>query len=664
MAAPLVPSVSGLCFGGDYNPEQWPQEVWREDAALMREAGVTLVTVGVFAWAMLEPAPGRYEFGWLDRVLEILHSAGVAVDLATATASPPPWFSVGHPAALPVDPHGNRLSHGSRQTFCPSSPAYRDAALALVGQLADRYGDHPALAMWHVHNEYGCHNARCYCDTTAAAFRDWLRARYPDLAALNEAWGTAFWSQRYTAWQQIVPPRATSSYPNPGLALDFHRFSSDALQELFVAERDLLHERTPGVPVTTNLMTGGFTRLDYWRWAAELTGPDRLVSNDHYLIADDPTPPAAQIAYAADLTRSLAAGGGWLLMEHSTSAVNWQPRNLVKPPGQLVRDSLAHVARGSEGAMFFQWRASRAGAERWHSAMVPHAGTGTALWREVVTLGGYLRQLGEIAGSVVDAEVAVLLDYPSGWAAEGPAQPSVDMASFDEVRRWHTALWRRGVTTNLAHPGGDLSRYRLVLAPALYLLDDAAAANLTGYVRGGGTLLVGPYSGVVDEHDRVRLGGYPGGLRDLLGVRVEQYCPLPAGATVALDNGATGRIWTEQAHATGASAVASYVDGPAAGSPALTSHRVGDGIAWYLGTRLVDESLDRLLASLGAQPLVPGVDAVRRTHPDGRSYLFLLNHGDVDVTVEAAGTDLLTGETHAAPVTVPAGAVMVFRERS
>jgi beta-galactosidase len=648
----------GLWFGADYNPEQWPERIWHEDATLMREAGVSLVTVGVFGWAYLEPAPGKYELDWLDRVLGVLHEAGVRVDLATATASPPPWFSHAHPEALPVDADGRRLSYGSRQTFCPSSPAYRRAALALVAQLADRYAGHPALAMWHVHNEYGCHNARCYCDTSAAAFQDWLRARYGDLDALNDAWGTAFWSQRYTEWEQIPPPRTSASFLNPGLTLDFRRFSSEALRELFVAERDLLHQRSPGVPVTTNLMTGGFQELDYWRWAEDLTGPDRLISTDHYLVADDPHPPGAQLAYAADLARSLAGGDPWLLMEHSTSAVNWQPRNLVKAPGQLVRDSLSHIARGADGALFFQWRASRAGAEKWHSAMVPHAGTDTGVWREVVELGGHLRRLAEVAGSVVESDVAVLLDYPSGWAAEAQAQPSVDMGTFDEVRRWHAALWRSGTVADLAHPGGFRSGYRLVLAPALYLLDDAAAANLAAYVEAGGTLLVGPYSGVVDAHDRVRLGGYPGALRDLLGVRVEQYCPLPAGATVALDNGAVGRTWVEQAHAAGATVVASYLDGPAAGRPALTRRQVGTGTAWYLGTRLAD--LDPLLDRLGL-PSRELVEVVR-SHAGGPRYRFLFNHGEAAATVDGSGTDLLTGTGFDRSVTVPAGAMLVLRE--
>ena len=404
----LVPKVSGLSYGGDYNPEQWPEEVWPQDVALMREAGVNLVTVAVFGWAWLEPAPGAYTFDRLDRIMDGLHAGGIRVCLATATASPPPWFSYAHPETLPVDADGRRLTYGSRQAICPSSPVYRQAALALTEQLARRYHDHPALALWHVHNEYACHNAYCYCDTSAAAFRDWLQRRYGDLDALNAAWGTAFWSQTYTDWAQVQPPRATPTSKNPGQVLDFRRFSSAEHLANFVAERDVLHALAPGIPVTTNLMTGSCVDLDYWAWGREMTGPDRLVSNDHYILAEHPLEPPAQIAFAADLARSLA-GGPWLLMEHSTSAVNWQPRNLAKPPGQLIRDSLAHVARGSEGALYFQWRASRAGSEKWHSAMVPHAGTESKIWREVVTLGGHLRALAEVEGARTEAEVAVLV---------------------------------------------------------------------------------------------------------------------------------------------------------------------------------------------------------------------------------------------------------------
>jgi beta-galactosidase len=664
----LLARVNGLAYGGDYNPEQWPERVWTDDLHLMREAGVTLVTVAVFGWAWLEPEPGRYEFARLDRVIEGLHGAGIAVDLATATASPPPWFSQAHPQTLPVDRDGRVLTYGSRQAFCPSSPVYREAALALANQLAQRYHDHPALAAWHVHNEYACHNAHCYCEVSAAAFRGWLQDRYGDLDGLNEAWGTAFWSQTYTDWAQVKPPRATVTSSNPGQVLDFKRFSSAEHLANFVTERDLLHERSPGIPITTNLMPF-HTELDHWSWGKEMNGRDRFVSSDHYLVANEPHPAGAQIAYAADLSRSLADGGSWLLMEHSTSAVNWQPRNLAKTPGQLIRDSLSHVARGSEGAMFFQWRASRAGSEKWHSAMVPHAGTDSKVWREVVRLGAHLKALAEIDGSTVESRAAVLLDYPSGWAQESANQPSQDLTAFDEVRRWHAALWAAGVTADLAHPGADLSRYRFVAAPALYLIDDKAAENLRAYVAGGGTLLVGPYSGVVDERDQVRPAPMPGAFSDLLGVRVEEFNPLSPGESVHLDSGVTGRTWTEAAHLAGADLVASYLDGPTAGGPALTRHRSGSGEAWYLGTRLADADLRHLLADLteaaGAVldvAVPPGVDAVRRRHADGRTYLFLINHGDQPARVDASGVDLLTGATCAERVEIGAGGVAVIRE--
>ena len=656
----LTPRLAGLLYGGDYNPEQWPEHVWAEDVRLMREAGVNLVTVGVFAWAWLEPQPGGYEFGWLDRVLELLRRNDIAVDLATATASPPPWFSHRYPKSLPVDRDGRRRWYGSRQSFCASSAEYRDAALHLVDQLASRYYDHPALAMWHIHNEYGCHNLTCYCDTSAAAFRSWLRARYGDLAGLNEAWGTAFWSQRYTDWAQVLPPRATTAIGNPAQELDFRRFSDDALFALCTAERELLRQITPNIPATTNLMAGMFTGLDYWRWARALD----FVSTDHYLRPTN-TAPHVDLAYSADLARSLGRGRPWLLMEHSTSAVNWQQRNLAKAPAQLLRNSLAHVARGSDGALFFQWRAARSGAEKWHSAMLPHAGTDSRVWREVVALGTALRRLAPVASSTVDAEVAVVFDYPSGWAAEARAQPSVDMRSFDEVRRWYGALWRAGITVDFAPPGAELSRYRAVFVPALYLVSDADAANLTSYVDNGGTVLVGPYSGIVDECDRVRLGGYPGAFTDLLGVRVEEFYPLPEGRSVKLSGGSVGEIWRELGRSTGAEVLESYVDGPVAGAPAVTRN----GRACYVGTRLDEPSLDRLIgqvcAAAGAVPVLPdrppGLEAVRRRHADGTAYLFLVNHADTAATVAAAGTDLLTGDRFPDGVTVPPGGVVVLR---
>jgi beta-galactosidase len=650
-----------LWFGGDYNPEQWPESVWPEDVALMREARVNLATVGVFAWAWLEPAEGEYAFDRLDRILDGLHAGGISVDLATATASPPAWFSHAYPETLPVDAGGRRLTYGSRQAFCPSSPRYRQAAGRLAEQLARRYHDHPALAMWHVHNEYACHNAHCYCDVSAEAFRDWLRARYGDLDALNAAWGTAFWSQTYTDWAQVQPPRATVTSSNPGQVLDFKRFSSDEHLANFTAERDLLHKLSPGVRVTTNLMTAACFDLDYWAWGREMTGTDRLVSNDHYLVGDDPREAPAQSAYAGDLSRSLGAGAPWLLMEHSTSAVNWQPRNVAKAPGQLIRESIGHLARGSEGAMFFQWRASRAGSEKWHSAMLPHAGTDSKIWREVVRLGRHLADLSEVEGSRTVADVALLLDYPSAWAQEARNQPSVDMTAFAEIMRWHAALWRAGVTADLAHPDTDLSGYRLVLAPALYLLTTAAADNLGSYVEGGGTLAVGAYSGLVDEHDRVHPAPLPGALAGLLGIRVEEF--HPTAEPVPLDDGSTGTLWTEALQADRAEVLARYAGGPLAGGAALTRHRT----AWYASTRLADPDLGRWLGAVAeiagvapTHPVPAGVEAVRRRHADGRSYLFLMNHTDAPAEVAAAGVDLLTGAAWTGRL--DAGGVAVLRE--
>ncbi len=656
------PRVPGIAYGGDYNPEQWPETTWTEDVALMREAGVSMVTVGVFSWALLERREGEFDFGWLDRVLDLLHDNGIAVDLATATASPPPWFSRAHPETLPVTKDGVRLWPGSRQAYCPSSPRYREAATALARALAVRYGKHPALVMWHVNNEYGCHVPQCFCDVSAAAFREWLKSRYHDVEALNSAWGTAFWSQHYSEWDEVLPPRSTPTWANPTQQLDWYRFSSDELLACFISERDAIRDVTPDIPITTNFM-GAFKPVDYFDWARH----EDLVSNDHYLLGADPAP-HVQLAMSADLVRSAGHGAPWVLMEHSTSAVNWQPRNLAKQPGQLARNSLQHVARGADAVCFFQWRASRAGAEKFHSGMVPHAGTETKVWREVVELGGHLKALREVAGTRVQADVAILFDWNAWWAVELDSHPSADVRYLTMVRDYYEALWGHGVTVDFARPNDDLTAYKLVVVPALYLVSDEAAANVADYVRGGGHLLCTFFSGIVDEDDALRLGGYPGAFRELFGVRVEEFFPLAEGETVQISDDARGAIWTEAVHAEGADVVATYLDGPLAGWPAITSHRHGGGVGRYVTSRLDPSSLSTLVARCCEEagvraPIIAaaGIETVRR-RGHGGSYLFVINHTQRDADVQAVGEELLAGATVTNSLRVPAGGVAVVRE--
>ncbi|MFJ9344941.1 beta-galactosidase [Streptomyces sp. NPDC101237] len=660
-------SVPGIVYGGDYNPEQWPEEVWDEDVRLMREAGVNMVSVGIFSWALLEPSEGVHDFSRTDRILGLLHENGIAVDLATPTAAPPAWFFRAHPEALPVDRDGRTLSYGSRQTFCPSSPAYRAAALGITDAIARRYADHPAVRMWHVHNEYGCHNAACYCDTSAESFRRWLRARYgDDLAALNHAWGTTFWSQWYYAWDEILPPRATGAVPNPTHQLDWRRFCSDELLSLYTAERDVLRAAAPATPATTNFMVmHNFDALDYWRWAPELD----VVANDHYLMSADPES-QIDVALSGDVMRSLA-GGPWLLMEHSTGAVNWQPVNRAKTPGELRRNALAHVAHGADGICYFQWRAAKAGAEQWHSAMLPHAGTDSRIWRDVVRLGADLRALAEVRGATGTAEVAVVWDWDARWALEFPSQPSGELRYQDLVRAWYEPLWRAGVAVDFVRPDADLSAYKAVLAPSLYLVDDAGAANLTAFAEAGGTLAVGFHSGMVDENSHVRLGGYPGAFREVLGVRTDELFPLLPGERVALSEGGTGSLWSERVRPAGAEVVTSFADGPLAGVPAVTRHAHGAGSAWYLATLPDPETLAGLLgrireeAGVAAGRTAPeGVEVVVRRGADA-DYVFVIDHAGAgaEVPVAAGSVELLSGKAVDGAVVVAPGEIAVVRER-
>jgi beta-galactosidase len=640
--------LSGLCYGGDWNPEQWPEPIWREDVALMREAGVNIVSLGVFAWARLEPEPGRYTFGWLDRALELAHEAGIKVNLATPTASPPPWFSSAHPDALPVTAEGVRVSHGSRNSYCVAAPGYRDAARRIATALAGRYAGHPALAMWHVHNEYG---TECFCDHVAAGFRRWLAAHHGSLEALNAAWGTAFWSQHYADWDHVLPPRATQWLPNPHQALDFRRYLSDELLAAYREQRDVLRAATPEVPITTNFPFGDWVPADQRRWAPELD----LVAFDGYpegsgIEAEE------QTAFFGDLARHFAGGRPWLLMEQAPGTLADRGAWIPKRPGRMARLSTSYLARGSRGVMFFQWRASAAGAEQYHSGMVPHAGPDSRIFAEVREWGAQLPRLAETfpvpaqdAGAVA-AEVAIAWDAPSWWALRQPHLPSDRLDYLAALRRAHRALWRGQVTTDfvdLSSRDSSLSSYRVVLVPSHYLASDAVAEQVKSYVAGGGRIAVWYFSGIADEHGRVRLGGYPGAFREVLGVRVEEFQPLPPGAGIRLSHGGRGTLWSEHVHLAGANAVRWYANGGLAGQPAVTRHEYGDGVAWYISTELTDEAyqdlLDGVLAEAGVATggLPAGVEVVRR-QAGQTSWLFAINHTDAPVAVPATGVELIS----------------------
>ncbi|MEW2516519.1 beta-galactosidase [Actinacidiphila alni] len=645
-------------YGADYNPEQWDTATWKEDVRLMGETGVNLVSLGVFAWSWVEPRPGVFDFAGLDEVIGLLDSAGIAVDLATPTAAPPRWFSHAHPQSLPVTADGLRLAPGSRQAYCPSSPAYRERAALVTRALAERYGEHPAVVMWHINNEYAGGNPHCWCEVSAAAFRTWLRATYgDDLDALNERWGTGVWGMTYSDWSQVEPPRTSTSRLSPGLWLDFYRFCDAEHLACYRAERDIVRAHSPGRPVTTNFMASALRTTDYWRWAPEVD----IVSNDHYLGSEDPDR-AADLAFAADLTRGLAGGRPWLLMEHSTSAVQWQARNIAKTPGEMARNTLTHLARGADGALFFQWRQSAYGPEKWHSAMLPHGGTDTRIWREAAALGSAVAGLADVArSSCPPAGIALLLDYEAMWALELTDRPSSDLTSGDALRSWHRALWTTGLPCDIVPAPGE---HRLLLVPSLYALSGAAARALEEYAARGGHLVIGPFSGVVDPDDRLHPGPYPGVLRDLLGLRVDEYLPLAAGVTVGLDDGSTGGVWAERVVPDAGTEVETrFTGGPASGLPAVLRR----GTVRYLATRPDETSLARLLprwaAEAGCAPAPAGagggVEVVRRNGRDGRSWLFAVNHTQAPAEVAATGIDLLSGVSAAGAISIPAGGVAV-----
>ena len=541
---------------------------------------------------------------------------------------------------------------GARQHWRPTSPVFREYALKLCRAMAEHYKDNPYVVAWHVSNEYGCHNRFDYSEDAERAFQKWCEKRYDTIDAVNDAWGTAFWAQRMNDFSEIVPPRfiGDGNFMNPGKLLDFKRFSSDALKAFYVSERDALAGITPGRPLTTNFMvSSGNTTVDYDDWGDEID----FVSNDHYF-----TPGEAhldELAFSASLVDGIARKRPWFLMEHSTSAVNWRQINYRKEPGQLVRDALAHVAMGSDAVCYFQWRQSKAGAEKYHSAMLPHAGEDSRTFRDVCELGSDLNALadsGLLGTKLAKSRVAVVYDYESQWASEHTATPTQKVHHVDEPLQWFRALADNGVTADVVPVRSNWDEYEVAVLPSVYILSEETTRRVRDYVANGGKLIVTYYTGLSDEKDHIWMGGYPGSIRDVVGVRIEEFAPLGddfpgAPDHLDLDNGTTAHDFADVIASIGrnATVLASFKDDPWTGMdgrPAIVGNAYGDGRSVYVGARLgrdgIAKSLPAVFASLDvevsddADPRLLRVERVDET--TGARFVFLFNrtHEPVEVT--------------------------------
>lgn len=628
----LTENGRGIAFGGDYNPDQWSEETWDDDVRLMKKAGVNTVALAIFSWDRIQPQENRWDFGWLDRIIDKLGKAGIATDLASATATAPLWLYEKHPEVLPCDKFGHPVNAGSRQSWSPTSPVFKKYALTLCRKLAERYGANPYVTAWHMGNEYGWNNRNDYSDNALNAFRLWCERKYGTIGALNQAWGTTFWGQEMNSFDEVLIPRfmGADSMVNPGQKLDFERFGNDMLLDFYKAERDAIAEICPDKPFTTNFMVStDQCCMDYADWANEVN----FVSNDHYF-HEGGEMHLDELACSDALMDSFALGKPWYVMEHSTSAVQWKPLNMRKRKGETVRDSLAHVAMGADAINFFQWRASAFGAESFHSAMVPHAGEDTKLFRQVCELGETLRTLADagVQGSELErSDTAILFSAESEWATRSETLPSMKLNHWHDVRDWYRAFLNAGSRADIVPLKYDWSDYKTVVLPTVLMLSAVDTRRLADFAAAGGRVVVGYATGLIDENFHTWLGGYPGAgnglLRDMLGIRGEEFnilgsgvegepeaIRLGAGGEVAPEdaaalNGATTRLWQNDVTVTGdrTQVLAMYAGEEADeweldGMAAVTRNPYGAGEAYFVGCDLDVADLTKLIRTYLAAP--------------------------------------------------------------
>ena len=656
----MKPMFDHFLFGGDWNPEQWPEDTWEHDLDMLEDAHINEVTINVFSWALLQPAEDRYDFSMLDKIVALLVKHDFSIVMATGTAALPGWMVRLHPETIRTEQNGTRHVFGGRHNFCLTSPYFRKASRALAAHVAERYAGTSGLVAWHVCNEYGGGGGLCYCDHGAEAFRTWLKNKYGTVEALNKAWCANFWSHTIYDWGDVVPPVSYGDGISDakcvvsGLQMDYRRFQNQAQLACYTNERDAIRAYDAATPITTNLM-GTFKDLDYFEWAKEMD----VVSWDNYPGMD--TPPSFT-AMCHDLMRGIGGNKPFMLMEQTPNQQNWFPFCKVKRPGEVRKLSWQAVAHGADTVQFFQMKQSIGGCERFHGAVIAHDGTEQSrVFKETAALGGELDRIGKrIMGSEIRAKVAIMFDWQSYWSLEGCVGPTAGFSYPNEVHRFYRAFWRRNVPVDIIEsttPLDKLKQYDLVVAPALITVLPGVAETLESYVSEGGSFITGYMAGIHDEHDLVVPGGYPGKLRDLMGVWVEEIDALAPDETIEVHGDAVdakGQIVASIIHREGAERLATYGGGEFyAGHSALTVNTYGKGKAYFVGTPLDETGMSAFMApiikELGLKPLDTPEDVSLsvRYGDDGVRYAFLINNSAADkrlcLSELNGGTELLTG---------------------
>lgn len=642
-----------ILFGGDYNPNQWPKEIWEEDIRIFKKASINSATVNVFSWAKIQPSENCYDFEELDQIIEKLSTEGFDIVLATSTAALPAWMFKKYPEVARTDYDGRHHKFGQRHNACPNSLVYQKYAERLATKLAERYGENPQVTCWHINNEYG---GECYCDNCEKAFRVWLKDKYHTIEALNKAWNMEFWGHTVYEWDEIVLPNALSEgigYDKTafaGISIDYRRFNSDSLLKNYMMERDAIRKIDPTTPITTNLM-GTFKGLDYFKWAKEMD----LVSWDNYPSYNTPW---SLVAMTHDLMRGLKQQP-FMLMEQTPSQQNWQPYNSLKKPGQMRAQSYQTIAHGADTIQYFQLRRSIGACEKFHGAVIEHVGhEDTQVFRETAALGAELAQLSDIIGTQTQAQVAVIFDWDNYWALEYTSGPTVDLKYVEQIHRYYRYFYEQNIAVDLVPVDADLSKYKLVAAPVLYMIKEGMQERLTDFVMQGGALLTTYMSGIVDQSDNVHLGGYPGPLRELAGIWVEEIdalAPEQSNGVSLVNEDLTGtsNLVSDLIHLENAEALAHYTSNFYAGMPAVTKNTFGDGTVYYFGGQLEDQLQDQLFKTIVEESDVTPVieeatklEIACRENEEAKFFVIINFHEEAQPLPEmfVGKTDLLTGK--------------------